>query len=53
VDNVFAGNTARVNADGYAINITGGKDERADNEVACDNVATAASEGVTNVDCTS
>jgi hypothetical protein len=53
VDNVFAGNTARVNADGYAINITGTKDERADNEVACDNVATAAGEGVTNVDCTS
>ena len=53
VDNVFAGNTAEVNGDGYAINITGGKDDQAANEVACDNVATDAGEGITNVRCTS
>lgn len=53
VGNVFTGNTAEVNSGGYAINITGSRDEQADNRVGCDNVATDAGEGVTNVDCVS
>jgi hypothetical protein len=53
VGNHFSRNTSELNADGYAINITGGKDEQAANQVACDNVATEAGEGVTNIECTS
>ncbi|GAA3250540.1 hypothetical protein GCM10017691_62630 [Pseudonocardia petroleophila] len=49
LDNTFTGNTATVNADGYAFNITR-NDER--NRVSCDNTATGAGSGLTRATCT-
>ncbi|MBW0118335.1 right-handed parallel beta-helix repeat-containing protein [Pseudonocardia abyssalis] len=49
LDNTFTGNTATVNADGYAFNITR-NDER--NRVSCDNTATGAGKGLTRAACT-
>ncbi len=47
--NTFTGNTATVNADGYAINITKPRD---DNHVACSNTESRAGKGLSNLDCT-
>ena len=47
--NVFTGNTAAVNADGYAINITKPRD---DNHVACSNTESQAGKGLSNLACT-
>ncbi|WP_219417323.1 right-handed parallel beta-helix repeat-containing protein [Pseudonocardia nigra] len=46
--NTFADNTATVNADGYAINITKNRER---NEVACSNTVSGAGKGLSTVDC--
>jgi len=45
--NVFRGNTANVNGPGFGFSLT----PQRDNEVTCDNKASAAGEGLTNVTC--
>lgn len=45
--NVFRGNTANVNGPGFGFSLTPARD----NVVACDNQASAAGEGLTNVTC--
>ncbi|WP_227497343.1 right-handed parallel beta-helix repeat-containing protein [Planctomonas psychrotolerans] len=47
-DNVFRSNTAEVNGPGFGYSLT----PVLDNVVECDNTATAAAEGVANVECT-
>ncbi len=48
-DNSFTGNTATVNADGHAINVTTPRDN---NRVACSNTEIQAGKGLSNLDCT-
>jgi hypothetical protein len=45
--NVFRGNTANVNGPGFGFSLTPARD----NEVTCDNTASAAGEGFSNVTC--
>jgi hypothetical protein len=50
-DNVFRGNTARVNGPGFAINAAGPEEMRDSTTVSCDNVADGAASGLSNVSC--
>jgi hypothetical protein len=50
-DNVFAGNTAVLDAPGYAINVAGPRALRNSTKVNCDNVTDGAESGMSNVDC--
>jgi hypothetical protein len=48
---VFSGNTATVQAAGYAINVAGPRAMRNSTRVGCDNVTEGAASGMTNVAC--
>ena len=52
-DNEFAGNTAVVDGDGYGINVAGPREVREQTAVRCDNAATDAGSGLSNVECRS
>jgi hypothetical protein len=51
LDTVFSGNTAAVNAAGYAINVAGPRALRNSTRVGCDNVTDGARRGMSNVAC--
>jgi hypothetical protein len=51
--NVFRGNTAHVEGPGYGINAAGPRGMRESTTVACDNTASGARSGLTNVECRS
>jgi nitrous oxidase accessory protein NosD len=50
---VFRGNTAAVDGPGYGIHAAGSEELRASTTVTCDNTATGAASGLSNVDCRS
>jgi hypothetical protein len=50
-DTVFSGNTAAVDAAGYAINVAGPRTLRNSTTVDCDNVTDGAASGMSNVAC--
>jgi len=50
---VFRGNTAQVDGPGYGINAAGPRGMRESTTIACDNTASGAGSGLTNVECRS
>ena len=52
-NNVFSGNTAVIDGDGYGVNVAGPKGIRDTTQVDCDNRADGAGSGLSNIECTS
>lgn len=50
-DNVFTGNTGRVDAQGYVVDVAGPRAIQESTTVTCDNSADGAGSGLSNVDC--